>query len=107
MEMRSRRCKLCKTRPDEDVKIRAEEHSVMQAINRQAAHYNYHLDKIVLLARHYAGANWKSLTVPKKQIKEFNAEWLLAGNRNAERENRIRAQRWQSARRPLEPEGWY
>jgi D-tyrosyl-tRNA(Tyr) deacylase len=56
------------------VKIRGEEHSVMQAINRQVAHYNYHIGQIVLLARHYAGANWKSLTVPKNKSKEFNAD---------------------------------
>ena len=56
------------------VKIRGEEHSVMQAINRQVAHYNYHVGQIVLLARHYAGANWKSLTVPKNKSKEFNAD---------------------------------
>ena len=56
------------------VKIRGEQHSVMQAINRQVAHYNYHVGQIVLLARHYAGANWKSLSVPKNKSKEFNAD---------------------------------
>jgi len=56
------------------VTIRGEEHSVMQAINRQVAHYTYHIGQIVLLARHYAGANWKSLTVPKDKSKEFNAD---------------------------------
>jgi Protein of unknown function (DUF1572) len=56
------------------VKIRGEEHSVMQAINRQVAHYNYHIGQIVLLGRHYAGANWKSLSVPKNKSKEFNAD---------------------------------
>jgi uncharacterized damage-inducible protein DinB len=56
------------------VTIRTEPHSVMQAINRQIAHYSNHVGQIVLLARHYAGANWKSLTIPKKKSQEFNAD---------------------------------
>lgn len=56
------------------VKIRGEEHSVMQAIHRQIAHYTNHVGQIVLLAKHFAGENWKSLTVPKNKSKEFNAD---------------------------------
>jgi hypothetical protein len=56
------------------VTIRGEEHSVMQAINRQIAHYSYHIGQIVLLAKHFAGANWKALTIPKKKSAEFNAD---------------------------------
>jgi hypothetical protein len=63
------------------VKIRGEEHSVMQAINRQVAHYNYHVGQIVFLARHYAGPNWKSLSVPKNKSKEFNAD-VAAGKKS-------------------------
>jgi len=54
--------------------IRGEAHSVMQAINRQTAHYSYHVGQIVLLAKHFAGENWKSLSVPKNKSKEFNAK---------------------------------
>ncbi len=46
--------------------IRGEAHSVMQAINRQVAHYQYHIGQIVLLARHFAGDRWQSLTIPRK-----------------------------------------
>ena len=56
------------------VTIRGEAHSVMQAINRQVAHYSYHVGQIAFLARHFAGANWKSLTIPKKKSQEFNAD---------------------------------
>lgn len=49
------------------VTIRGEPHSVMQAINRQIAHYAQHVGQIVLLAKHYAGAEWKTLTIPKKK----------------------------------------
>jgi uncharacterized damage-inducible protein DinB len=52
--------------------IRGEAHSVMQAINRQVAHYQYHIGQIVLLARHFAGERWQSLSIPRKGSAEFN-----------------------------------
>jgi hypothetical protein len=54
------------------VRIRTEEHSVMQAINRQIAHYSYHCGQIVFLAKHFKGRDWKSLSVPRKKSDEFN-----------------------------------
>jgi hypothetical protein len=56
------------------VPIRGEAHSVMQAINRQIAHYAYHCGQIVLLAKHFQHAQWTSLTVPKGKSEEFNAK---------------------------------
>jgi len=56
------------------VYIRTEAHSVMQAINRQLAHYAYHTGQIVYLAKHFAGSNWKALTVPRGKSAEFNAK---------------------------------
>jgi len=53
------------------VMIRNEPHSVMQAINRQIAHYSYHIGQIVYLAKHFAGNNWKTITVPRGQSKQF------------------------------------
>ncbi len=47
------------------VTIRGEPHSVMQAIQRQIAHYAQHIGQIILLAKHFAGAEWRSLTIPK------------------------------------------
>ena len=47
------------------VTIRGEPHSVMQAIHRQVAHYAGHCGQIVLLAKHFAQENWKTLTIPK------------------------------------------
>jgi hypothetical protein len=49
------------------VTIRGQEHSVMQAINRQIAHYAYHAGQIVMLAKHFRSAEWRSLTLPKKK----------------------------------------
>jgi hypothetical protein len=54
------------------VTIRGEPHSVMQAINRQIAHYSYHVGQIVMLAKHLQSANWKSLSVPRNKSAEFN-----------------------------------
>ncbi len=54
------------------VTIRAEAHSVMQAINRQLAHYTHHVGQIVLLAKHFASEHWQSLSVPRNRSAEFN-----------------------------------
>ena len=54
------------------VTIRGEPHSVMQAINRQIAHYSYHCGQIVFLAKHLRNANWQCLSVPRNSSAEFN-----------------------------------
>jgi len=54
------------------VTIRSEAHSVMQAINRQVAHYSYHCGQIVFLAKHLSHDGWKPLTVGRGQSEEFN-----------------------------------
>ena len=48
------------------VPIRNEPHTVVQAINRQVSHYSAHVGQIVLLAKHFAGPNWKTLSIPKR-----------------------------------------
>lgn len=54
------------------VLIRTEPHSVMQAINRQIAHYSYHVGQIVFLVKHLSSTHWKPLTVPRGKSEEFN-----------------------------------
>jgi len=49
------------------VLIRSEPHSVMQAINRQVAHYSYHVGQIVFLSKHFAPDRWTALTIPRGQ----------------------------------------
>lgn len=49
------------------VTIRGEAHSVMQAINRQLAHYAQHVGQIVFLAKHFQSADWNSLSIPKRR----------------------------------------
>src|SRR5580765_2605507 len=58
---------------NDKVYIRSEAHSVMQAINRQLAHYAYHIGQIVYVAKHFAGANWNSLTIPRGKSEEFTS----------------------------------
>ena len=58
------------------VHIRGEAHSVMQAINRQVAHVAMHVGQIVLLAKHFASHNWRSLTIPRGQSEEYNRRVL-------------------------------
>ena len=58
------------------ITIRGEAHSVMQAINRQVAHYSYHCGQIVFLAKHFRGADWKSLSVPRGASAGFNQKVL-------------------------------
>lgn len=58
------------------VTIRGEPHSVMQAINRQLAHYAHHCGQIVFLAKHFQSAAWKSLSVPRNKSAEFNQRVL-------------------------------
>ena len=63
------------------ITIRAEPHSVTQAINRQIAHYSYHVGQIVYLARHFAGGKWQTLTIPKRKSAEFNKQ-VAAGEKS-------------------------
>lgn len=54
------------------VTIRGEPHTIAEAINRQLTHYAYHVGQIVLLAKHFRSAEWKTLSVPKNRSAEFN-----------------------------------
>jgi len=55
------------------VLIRGEEHTVIQAINRQLMHYANHIGQIVFLAKHFRSTEWKSLSIPRNRSAEFNA----------------------------------
>jgi hypothetical protein len=68
------------------VTIRTEPHSVMQAINRQVAHYAHHVGQIVFLAKHLtanATGKWESLSVPRGKSMAFTAD--VAAGRKSQR----------------------
>jgi hypothetical protein len=53
------------------VTIRGEPHTVLQAINRQIAHYAQHIGQIVFLAKHLRSHQWKTLSIPRGKSEEF------------------------------------
>jgi len=53
------------------VTIRDEPHTVLQAINRQIAHYAAHVGQIVFLAKHLRSSEWKTLSIPRGKSEEF------------------------------------
>ncbi len=53
------------------VTIRGEPHTVLQAINRQIAHYAQHIGQIVFLAKHFRSNEWKTLSIPRGKSEEF------------------------------------
>ena len=54
------------------VYIRGEPHTAIGAIQRQLAHYGYHVGQIVLIARHYAKDQWTTLTIPRGGSDSYN-----------------------------------
>jgi hypothetical protein len=53
------------------VTIRGEPHTVLQAINRQVAHYAYHTGQIVFLAKHIRSSKWKTLSIPRGKSEDY------------------------------------
>ena len=54
--------------------IRNQGHTVIDAINRQLAHYPYHIGQIVFLGKMLSDSNWQSLSIPKNQSGQYNKE---------------------------------
>jgi hypothetical protein len=57
-----------------EIYIRNQGHTVMEAINRQLAHYPYHVGQIVFIGKVACGDQWASLSIPKGKSGAFNAE---------------------------------
>ncbi|MGB1269066.1 MAG: DUF1572 family protein [Flavobacteriaceae bacterium] len=57
-----------------EVYIRNMGHTVVEAINRQLAHYAYHVGQIVFIGKMLANENWSSLSIPKGNSKAYNTE---------------------------------
>ncbi len=53
--------------------IRNEGHTVVEAINRQLAHYPYHIGQIVFYAKQLKTSEWESLSIPKNKSNSYNA----------------------------------
>ncbi len=59
---------------EKEIYIRNMGHSVMEAINRQLAHYPYHIGQIVFIAKMVCDNKWTSLSIPKGNSAIYNAE---------------------------------
>ena len=59
---------------DKEILIRNQKHTIAEAINRQLAHYPYHIGQIVFLGKMLSNNNWKSLSIPKGQSDAFNSK---------------------------------
>ncbi len=59
---------------DKIIYIRNQGHSVTEAINRQLAHYPYHVGQIVFIGKMLSENGWNSLSIPKGKSQDFNAE---------------------------------
>ncbi|MNE80273.1 hypothetical protein D3C80_1768260 [compost metagenome] len=58
----------------EIIYIRNEGHTVIEAINRQLAHYPYHVGQIVFYAKMLKSSNWESLSIPKNKSDSYNSD---------------------------------
>ena len=59
--------------------IRNQAHTILEAINRQLAHYAYHVGEIVFIGKMIKGRNWMSLSIPKGESALFNAQKFAKG----------------------------
>ena len=59
---------------DEIIYIRNEGHTVLEAINRQLAHYPYHIGQIVFYAKMLKKGDWDSLSIPKNKSNDYNSD---------------------------------
>lgn len=53
--------------------IRNEGHTVLEAFNRQLAHYPYHIGQIVFIAKMLKNTHWQSLSIPRNKSQQYNA----------------------------------
>jgi Protein of unknown function (DUF1572) len=56
--------------------IRGESHTVLEAIERQMAHYAYHIGQIVYIGKQLKDENWESLSIPKGKTEEYLQQML-------------------------------
>jgi hypothetical protein len=64
---------------ERNIYIRHEPFAVAEALNRSVTHTAYHVGQIVLLAKHFAGARWTSLSIPKGRSSEYGAGTFRQG----------------------------
>lgn len=58
------------------VRIRGEQHTVIEAIHRQIMHYSYHIGQLVYISKWFTGHKWESLSIPRGGSGEFNRKMV-------------------------------
>lgn len=58
------------------INIRGERHLVLEAIERQMAHYAYHVGQIVYIGKQLKDKDWKTLSIPKGKSEDYLKEML-------------------------------
>jgi hypothetical protein len=67
------------------ITVRGEPHSVLLAIERSLAHCSYHVGQILMVARHWSGENWQTITIPRGQSASYNQTvWGTDNYRNTQ-----------------------
>lgn len=76
--------------------IRNEGHTVLEAINRQIAHYSYHVGQIVYISKLRSRNEWKSLSIPRNKSDEYNA-----GKFSQEKQKKNFTDEWIDTKSPI------
>jgi hypothetical protein len=66
---------------DKIIYIRNMGHTILEAIDRQLAHYPYHIGQIVFIGKMMCDNNWQSLSIPKGTSKSYNVEKFVQPKR--------------------------
>jgi len=66
------------------VGIRAEPYTVVGATQRSLAHYSDHVGQIILLAKHFAGEKWQTLSIPRGKSQEVNEAFIAKQKEKAQ-----------------------
>ena len=75
------------------VTIRSQPHTVVEAINRQVAHYAHHAGQLVFLSKHLAGSKWQTLSIPRRGSAAFNSSLAKRPPEPDESSSRTRTQK--------------
>lgn len=75
---------------ENQIYIRNQTHSIIEAINRQLAHYSYHIGQIVFIGKMIKGKQWTSLTIPKGKSSDFNKSKFSKGKHGGHFSNDIK-----------------
>lgn len=72
-----------------EIYIRNQGHTIIAALNRQLAHYSYHIGQIVYVGKMIKSGHWESLSIPKGKSSDFNKKMFLKEKRKEHFTNEI------------------